>query len=110
MEIIIFSSANRTYIYAEEIESPYPEIEGREVSPQQEGLTRRESKKTSFDMYGSFGTVILTDLGTGDQKIYNKLSLQPELTIGKFGFGLNLEFYFDENSKLRKEDWTWSKT
>ncbi len=108
--IIIFSSANRTYIYAKEIESPYPEIEGREVSPREEGPTRRESTKASFDMYGSFGTVILTDLETGDQKIYNKLSLQPELTIGKFGFGLNLEFYFDENSNLRKEDWTWSKT
>jgi len=107
---IILASVNRSYIYGEEIESPYPETEGRKVSPQQEGLTRKESTKASFDMYGSFGTVILTDLETGDQKIYNKLSLQPELTIGKFGFGLNLEFYFDENSNLRKEDWTWSKT
>jgi len=108
--IIILASVNWSYIYGEEIESPYPETEGRKVSPQQEGLTRKESTKASFDMYGSFGTVILTDLETGEQKIYNKLSLQPELTIGKFGFGLNLEFYFDENSNLRKEDWTWSKT
>jgi len=107
---IIFALVNWSYIYGEEIESPYPEIEGREVSPREEGPTKRESTETSFDMYGSFGTVILTDLNTGDQKIYNKLSLQPELTIGKFGFGLNLEFYFDENSHLRKEDWTWSKT
>ena len=108
--IIMFASVDRAYIYGEEIESPYPETERREVSPREEGPTRRESTKASFDMYGSFGTVILTDLETGNQKIYNKLSLQPELTIGKFGFGLNLEFYFDENSNLRKEDWTWSKT
>lgn len=107
--IIILASVNWSYIYGEEIESPYPETEGREVSPREEGPTRKESTKASFDMYGSFGTVILTDLKTRDQKIYNKLSLQPELTIGEFGFGLNLEFYFDENSNLRKEDWTWSK-
>ncbi|MFB0527261.1 MAG: hypothetical protein ACETVT_00085 [bacterium] len=108
--IVIFSSGNRAHVYAEEIESPYPETEGREIYPRQEESTGGESTQTSFDMYGSFGTVILTDLETKDQKIYNKLSLQPELTIGKFGFGLNLEFYFDENSHLRKEDWTWSKT
>jgi len=108
--IVIFSCANRAYIYAKEIETPYGEVEGREISPHEEEPMGGESPKTAFDMYGSFGTVILTDLNTGDQKIYNKLSLQPELTIGKFGFGLNLEFYFDENSHLRKEDWTWSKT
>ncbi len=108
--IVIFSSANRTYISAKEIESPYPETEERGVSSRQEEPMGGESTETSFDMYGKFGTVILTDLETGEQKIYNKLSLQPELTIGKFGFGLNLEFYFDENSHLRKEDWTWSKT
>jgi hypothetical protein len=62
----------------------------------QEEPKKRESEKVSFDMYGNFGTAILTDLKTGDQKIYYNLSLQPELSIGKFGFGLNLEFYFDE--------------
>ncbi len=108
--IVVFSFANRTYIYGEEIESPYWEGEGREVYPRQEETMAGEATGTSFDMYGNFGTVILTDLDTGDQKIYNKLSLQPELTIGKFGFGLNLEFYFDENSHLREEDWTWSRT
>jgi len=108
--IIIFVLGNRAHIYGEEVESPSMEREGREVSPQQEEPSKRESTETSFDMYGNFGTAILTDLKTGDQKIYYKLSLQPELTIGKFGFGLNLEFYFDENSNLRKEDWTWSKT
>jgi hypothetical protein len=62
----------------------------------QEEPKKRESEKVSFDMYGNFGTAILTDLKTGDQKIYYNLSLQPELSIGKFGFGLNIEFYFDE--------------
>jgi hypothetical protein len=108
--IIIFALGNRAHIYGEEVESTYTEREAQEVSPRQEEPTKRESTKASFDMYGNFGTAILTDLETGDQKIYYKLCLQPELTIGKFGFGLNLEFYFDENSNLRKEDWTWSKT
>lgn len=34
--VVIFSSANRTYIYAEEIETPYGEVEGREISPHEE--------------------------------------------------------------------------
>jgi len=96
-------------IFGEEIESPYEERKEQGVFSGQEEPKRADSPKAHFDMYGHFGTVILTDLKTGDQKIYSKLSLLPELTIGKFGFGLNLEFYFDENSKLRKEDWTWSK-
>jgi len=108
--MIIITSVHRAHIYGEEGEPLYKEREGQVVSMSQEEPKERESEKASFDMYGNFGTAILTDLKTGDQKIYYKLSLQPELSIGKFGFGLNLEFYFDENSNLRKEDWTWSKT
>jgi len=109
LTMIIFPCVNQAYVYGEEIESPYTGTEGQEKLPAAEEPNTRESAKASFDMYGCFGTVILTDLETGDQKIYNRLALQPELTIGKFGFGLNLEFYFDENSNLRKEDWSWSK-
>jgi len=105
----MFASANRPTVYGEEVEPPYKQGEEQEASPLQEETRARESGKASFDIYGNFGTVILTDLETGEQKIYYKLSLQPELAIGKFGFGLNLDFYFDENSNLRKEDWTWSK-
>jgi len=99
----------RVDIYGQEVETSNNQSEEQEVSSVQEEERGRESAEPSFDMYGNFGTAILTDLKTGDQKIYYKLCLQPELTIGKFGFGLNLEFYFDENSNLRKEDWAWSK-
>jgi hypothetical protein len=103
---IIFVPLN--LVCGEEVASPSTERKAGELSPQQE--KKKESTETSFDMYGNFGTAILTDLETGEQKIYYKLSLQPELSMGKFGFGLNLEFYFDEHSNLRKEDWTWSRT
>jgi len=110
LTMIILACVSQAHVYGEEIESPYTGTEGHETLPAPEEPKTGESTKASFDMYGNFGTAILTDLNTGDQKIYYKLSLQPELTVAKFGFGLNLEFYFDENSNLRKEDWTWSKT
>lgn len=58
-----------------------------------------------FDMYGSFGAEALTDPDTGETKIYSKLSLQPELSYWKIGIGLWLDFYFDEEGKLREEEW-----
>jgi len=108
--LLIFALLNDAALQGEEIGRPYPEREEQETFPKQQGVQEKEPARASFEMYGNFGTAILTDLETGDQKIYYKLALQPELTFGKFGFGLNLEFYFDENSNLRKEDWSWSKT
>jgi len=110
MLLAICGQFNLADIRGEEIESPYRGREEYEAFRKEQELEDVETAQASFEMYGNFGTAILTDLETGDQKIYYKLALQPEVTFGKFGFGLNLEFYFDENSNLRKEDWSWSKT
>lgn len=48
-------------------------------------------------------------LGVGsvtiDGKLYNQISLRPELRFGKLGVGLDLYFYLDEDGSIRKEDW-----
>ena len=43
---------------------------------------------------GSFGAVALNG------KIYNQLSLKPEITHGKLGIGLDLYIYIDENGEI----------
>jgi hypothetical protein len=48
---------------------------------------------------GAIGAVII------DGKVYQQFSLRPDIPLGKFGIGLDLTFYFDEDGKLRKEDW-----
>ncbi len=66
-------------------------------------------KGLGMSMGGNFGAVTLTDPVTGKQKVYSQISLQPEFSIGKFGIGLDLYFYFDEKNNLREQDWNeWS--
>jgi hypothetical protein len=48
---------------------------------------------------GAIGTVII------DGKAYQQFSLRPDIPLGKFGVGLDLTLYFDENGKVREEDW-----
>lgn len=100
----------------EKAEVPKPEV----AKPEAPGLAeapappeeKKEEKKPAapagkkpFNMAGSFGSVTLTDKKTGKQKVYSRLSLMPEIVIGKIGVGLDLNFYFDEDNRLRKEDW-----
>ncbi len=48
---------------------------------------------------GAIGAVII------DGKVYQQFSLRPDIPLGKFGIGLDLTFYFDEDGQLREEDW-----
>ncbi len=48
---------------------------------------------------GAIGTVIING------KAYQQFSLRPDIPLGKFGVGLDLTLYFDENGKVREEDW-----
>lgn len=54
----------------------------------------------SFGMGLEFGTVTI------DSVTYNTIHLQPDFHIGKFGVGLDLNFEFDGDFNLRKDDWT----
>lgn len=66
----------------------------------QEALTEAASNLPSFGMGLEFGTVTIN--GTN----YNTIHLQPDLKIGKFGIGLDVNFEFDANGRFRSEDWT----
>jgi hypothetical protein len=48
---------------------------------------------------GAIGTVIING------KAYQQFSLRPDIPLGKFGIGLDITLYFDENGKVREEDW-----
>jgi len=89
-----------------EEEKPTKPVEKEKPTPKEEKPVPEKAK--AFGMGGNFGAVTLTG-PDGKQKVYSQISLQPEFSIGKFGIGLDLYFYFDENNNLREEDWdSWS--
>ena len=89
----------------ESVPSPEPE---KKLEPDIESAPpKREEEKEAlgFNMSGALGATVLTDPDTNEQKVYYKFSFLPELSIGKFGIGWDIVFYFDENNKLRDIDW-----
>jgi hypothetical protein len=52
-----------------------------------------------FNMNGAVGASTINGVN------YQYFSLRPDLSIWKFGVGLDLSFYFDSEGKLREEDW-----
>ena len=42
---------------------------------------------------------------TIDEVLYNQLSLRPEINIGKFGIGLDLVLYIDNEGNVRYDEW-----
>jgi hypothetical protein len=67
---------------------------------QQDIVNEATSNLPSFGMGLEFGTVTIN--GTN----YNTIHLQPDLKIGKFGIGLDVNFEFDADGRFRSEDWT----
>ena len=53
---------------------------------------------------GSFGSVTINN------QVYNQFSLRPELVFRKFGLGLDLYFYFDQDGNLYDENWNFSSS
>ena len=51
---------------------------------------------------GSFGSVTINN------QVYNHFSIRPEIAFGKFGLGLDIYFYFDEEGKLYDKNWNFS--
>ncbi|MDD2229012.1 MAG: hypothetical protein PHY48_06340 [Candidatus Cloacimonetes bacterium] len=53
-------------------------------------------------MSGAIGTVMVGD------ELYSQVRLLPQINIGKFGFGLDVDLLIDGEGNVRKEDWdTW---
>jgi len=57
------------------------------------------TSKNGFGMGGGVGTVFIGD------KMYSQIRLMPELTLGKFGIGIDAELLIDSEGNVRKEDW-----
>lgn len=58
-----------------------------------------EKPSQGISMGGSVGTTLMNG------EIYTRVSFMPELIIGKFGIGLDIELLIDGDGKIRKEDW-----
>lgn len=80
-----------------------------EGEPEEEQVPPRKEKKTpaaGLGINGSFGADVLVDPDNPDQnKIYYSLSLLPEFSIWRFGVGLDLNIYSDEEGNIRSADW-----
>lgn len=66
-------------------EAPPPEAE----APPEEG----------FQMNGAVGATVIAG------ETYQSLSLRPDIPIWKFGIGLDITVYFDNEGNIRTEDW-----
>ena len=55
--------------------------------------------EAGFHAGGVIGTMVIGD------KTYSQFRFMPELVLGKFGIGLDIELLIDSNGKIREEDW-----
>ncbi|MCK4312696.1 MAG: hypothetical protein KAW88_08185, partial [Candidatus Cloacimonetes bacterium] len=85
-----------------EIEEP----EERESIPPEEIIPPIEKPEEDtgtgagpFNMGGGVGTIMIGD------NTYFQLRLLPEICVGKFGLGLDIELLIDNEGNIRKEDW-----
>ena len=67
----------------------------------EENIVENDSPTDSgpLDFGGGLGSVSIND------KFYTQIRLMPELTIGKFGAGLDIELLIDSEGSVREEDW-----
>ena len=104
-----------------------PDIEPQQGGQQQGGDSRQDVQPTPTDQtpvkqtptqtpskpQGSGGSKLPGGIGMSasvgasvlDGQVYNQISLRPDIPIGPIGVGLDLNFYFDADGNLRKEDW-----
>ncbi len=54
---------------------------------------------TTLGMEGQMGAVTI------DNTAYTQLRLLPQIMLGKFGFGLDVDLLVDKDGNIRKEDW-----
>ncbi|HPF08294.1 MAG TPA: hypothetical protein PL020_01005 [Candidatus Cloacimonadota bacterium] len=58
-----------------------------------------EAEGSSYGLTGRVGTVTHNGLS------YSQVRLMPEFNLGKFGFGLDIDFLIDAQGKIYKENW-----
>jgi FecR-like protein len=67
-------------------------------SPTETGSYSREPTE-GLSMGGSAGTALLKG------QVYTRIRFMPELVIGKFGIGLDIDLLIDGKGQIREEDW-----
>ncbi len=60
---------------------------------------RASGEREGFSFGGSAGTAVV------NQQTYTRVRLMPELVLGKFGIGLDIDLMIDNEGEIRKEDW-----
>jgi hypothetical protein len=83
-------------------EEVVPETEKEGTTPTAPDVIKEKKSDSSsgpFNMGGGVGSVMLGD------EIYTQIRLMPEITLGKFGLGLDVDLLIDSNGNVRKEDW-----
>ncbi len=58
-----------------------------------------DSEGLNYGMSGMVGAINLNG------ETYSQIRLRPELNLGKFGFGLDIDLLIDGDGNIRKEDW-----
>lgn len=66
------------------------------------GFAQTDDIPDKFSLQGSFGTV------TKDGVQWQRFSFRPDIPIGKFGVGLDIELFVDEEGKISDEGWDFS--
>lgn len=95
---------------------PAKEEEPEEAEPAPEKTEKpkprkaKAAKTAGISVNGSFGADVLTDSENPENnKVYYNLSLMPEISIWRFGIGLDISLYFDEEGNMREREWDdWS--
>jgi hypothetical protein len=65
----------------------------------------KEKEKTTSGSKTRFRTGINIGAVTIDGKLYNQIGLRPDVSFGKFGIGLDLTLFMDEQGKIREDNW-----
>lgn len=60
---------------------------------------QQDDTREGFSMGGAAGTMAVNG------KLYTRISFMPELVLGKFGIGLDIQLLLDSEGKIREEDW-----
>ena len=65
-------------------------------------VSAQEEVSQNATIQAGFGTVTMGDVQ------WQRFSFRPDIPIGKFGVGLDVELFIDENGKIAKEGWDFS--
>ncbi|MBN1293703.1 MAG: hypothetical protein JXB48_17815 [Candidatus Latescibacteria bacterium] len=64
----------------------------------------QEEVPTKMTIHAGFGTVTMGDVQ------WQRFSFRPDIPIGNFGIGLDVELFIDEKGKISKEGWDFSNS